>query len=93
MSAVCVCVWTDAGVVVGVAVAGRVAAQSRLNKFTTALVKVNTALETDSGVDPNDVDVDSAWVAFRLLLQDLGNFRKALAEQEAKNKAVQMDDD
>ena len=68
--------------------------QARLTKFTSLLVKVNNAIQSGSvGEAGSEVEVDNAWVAFRLLLQDLGHFRQTRAEFEARNKVVQVDDD
>ncbi len=42
---------------------------------------------------PATVDIDGAWVAFRLLLQDFGRFRQAMAEVEAKLRALGAEND
>jgi hypothetical protein len=58
--------------------------QSRLSKFTSMLGRINAAVSSGGSVP--DSEVDSAWVAFRLLLQDVGHFRQTLAEAETRSR-------
>jgi hypothetical protein len=71
------------------------AMQARLAKFTSLLVTVNTALASGSIATAGgpDVDVDGAWVAFRLLLQDVGHFRQTMAEALALSKLAHRVDE
>lgn len=66
------------------AMASHAKLQSRLSKFTSMLGHINAAVSSGGSVP--DSEVDSAWVAFRLLLQDVGHFRQTLAEAETRSR-------